>query len=200
MPDPEIELARLELTPAIPIPDHLTGEVQSKLAYVDELIAAAQVLPSGDRIILSLRQPAGSLPESRRAELEDKVQRVVISMVKGAFKPKIQVLEDHLDRPIPFSQDPMSELARRGEISQEAPGVYSMGPLVTRLIAYFEGCFLELAASFGAQPYRFPTLIPARYLERVNYFRAFPHSLYICHPPARRPGRYRPLRPASRLR
>jgi seryl-tRNA synthetase len=103
-------------------------------------------------------------------------------MVKGAFKPKIQVLEDHLDRPTPFSEDPMSQLAGRGEISQEAPGVYSLGPLVTRLIGYFEGRFLDLAASFGAQPYRFPTLIPARYLERVNYFRAFPHSLtFVTH-------------------
>ena len=42
---------------------------------------------------------------------------------------------------------------------------------------YFENRFLELAAAFGAEPYRFPTLIPARYMERVNYFRAFPHSL-----------------------
>jgi seryl-tRNA synthetase len=178
----EIELARLEIIPAMPIPDHLTGEVQSKLAYVDELIASAQVPPSGDQIVLRLRQPAGSLPEGRRAELENKVQRVVTSMVKGAFKPKIQVLEDHLDRPTPFSKNPMSELAERGEISQEAPGVYSLGPLMTRLIGYFEGCFLDLAASFGAQPYRFPTLIPARYLERVNYFRAFPHSLtFVTH-------------------
>ena len=103
-------------------------------------------------------------------------------MVKGAFKPKIQVLEDHLDRPTPFSKDPMPELTSGGELSQEAPGVYSLGPLLARLIGFFEGCFLDLAASFGAQPYRFPTLIPARYLERVNYFRAFPHSLsFVTH-------------------
>jgi seryl-tRNA synthetase len=47
---------------------------------------------------------------------------------------------------------------------------------------YFEAQFVALADSFGAQPHRFPTLIPARYLERVNYFRAFPHSLtFVTH-------------------
>jgi seryl-tRNA synthetase len=76
----------------------------------------------------------------------------------------------------------MVELIKRGEISQEATGIYALGPLVTRLIDYFESRFLELAEVFGAQPYRFPTLIPARYLERVNYFRAFPHSLtFVTH-------------------
>jgi seryl-tRNA synthetase len=76
----------------------------------------------------------------------------------------------------------MSELVARGQINQEAHGIFALGPLVTRLIQYFESRFLELADSFGALPYRFPTLIPARYMERVNYFRAFPHSLsFVTH-------------------
>jgi seryl-tRNA synthetase len=182
MPDQKGEPARIEISPVLPIPDHLTGEVQSKLAYVDELIASAQVSPSGDQIVLYLKQPASSLAERQEAELDEKVQRVVTSMVKGAFRPKVQVLEDHLDRPTHYFEDPMTGLTRLGEISQEAPGVFSLGPLVTRLIGYFEGHFIGLAAAFGAQPHRFPTLIPARYLERVNYFRAFPHSLtFVTH-------------------
>ena len=164
----------LELVPAVPIPGHLTGEVQSKLAYVDEAILSAQVSPGGDRIVLRLRQPAD---EGRCAELEEKVQRVVNSMVKGAFKPKVQVLEDRFDIPLLYQADPMEELLARGEVSQEAEGIFSLGPLLARLIEYFESRFLDLAASFDAPPHRFPTLIPARYLERVNYFHSFPHSL-----------------------
>ena len=164
----------LTFVPAVPIPDYLVGEVQSKLAYVDETIENARVSTSGDRIELKLRQPENA---ERQTELQEKVQRVVISMAKGAFKPKIQILEDHLDRPVPYHKDPMRELSTRGEISQEANGIFSLGPLLTRLIDYFESRFLELADSFGAAPYRFPTLIPAKYLERVNYFHAFPHSL-----------------------
>ena len=170
---------KIEISPAVPIPDHLTGEIQSKLAYVDEWISKAQVLPSGDCIVLHLTQ---AIDQARRNDLEEKVQRVVTSMVKGAIQPKVQVLEDYLNRPVPYRKDPHEDLLRLGEISQESPGVFVLGPLLARLVEYFESRFLELAASFEAKPYRFPTLIPARYLDRVNYFRAFPHSLtFVTH-------------------
>ena len=165
------EYTLLEIDPAAPIPEFLSGEIQSKLAYTDERILEAHV--SENRITLKMLP----FPPERQAELVEKVQRVVLSMAKGAIKPKVQVLEDHLDRPVPFRLDPMPELLRRGELSQESAGIFSLGPLLTRLIAYFEAQFIALADSFNAVPYRFPTLIPAAYLERVNYFRAFPHSL-----------------------
>ncbi|MBN2549652.1 MAG: hypothetical protein JXB15_10870 [Anaerolineales bacterium] len=172
----------LQFAPAVPIPDYLVGEIRSKLAYVDELILSAEVSP--EQITLHLSHPGaeGGLSAERRSEIEEKVQRVVLSMAKGAIKPKIQILEDHLERPVPYQADPMAELIARDEISQEAQGVFSLGPLLSQLIDYFEGQFIALADSFGAQPYRFPILIPARYLERVNYFRAFPHSLsFVTH-------------------
>jgi hypothetical protein len=175
MSDPNL----IEITPALTIPDFLTGEIQSKLAYADEAIQAARVSSSGDCIELSLREP---LEASRQAELEDKVQRVVLSMVKGAFRPKVQVLEDYLNRPVPFGEDPMPLMLSNGYVHQESNGIFTLGPLVTRLIEFFERQFLRLAASFDAPGYRFPTLIPASYLERVNYFRAFPHSLsFVTH-------------------
>jgi len=87
------------------------------------------------------------------------------------------VLEDHLQRTVPFAADPMPDLLARGEVSREHAGIYSLGPMLTRLIEVFETYFLQLAAEFDASPHRFPTLIPAEMLGRVNYFRAFPHSL-----------------------
>jgi seryl-tRNA synthetase len=171
--------ADLILTPSVSIPEHLVGEVQSKLAYVDEAIVSALVADTGDEITLRLR---GREAPERQAELAEKVRRVVDTMVKGSFKPKVQVLEDHLDRPLPNQADPMPELVARGEINQEANGIYSLGPLLSRLMDFFESHFIDLADSFQAPPYRFPTLIPASYLERVNYFRAFPHSLtFVTH-------------------
>ncbi len=164
----------LQVTPTQTIPGFLVGEVQSKLAYVDEAIASARVDPQGERIDLTLNQPAS--PE-QRSEIIDKVQHVVASLVEGAIQPKIQVLEDHMERPVPYRSDPNPELLARGEIFQEAQGIIALGPLLSRLMEYFESRFLELADSFGASPYRFPTLIPARYLDRVNYFHSFPHSL-----------------------
>lgn len=167
------ETGVIEIVPAVAIPDYLCAEVRSKLAYVDEAILQARVFPGQIRV--QLAQPA--LSAERRAELEEKIQRVVVSMAKGAFKPKIQILEDHLDRPIPYNIDPMPELLARGQVSCESDGIFALGPLVTRLAEFFETCFVNLAISFKAEPYRFPVLIPARHLERVNYFRAFPHSL-----------------------
>jgi hypothetical protein len=168
---PEITL---DIVPAVAIPTHLTGEVQSKLAYVDQWITKAVVSADGLHITLHLRQQPDS---AERSQLEEKVQRVVTSLARGAIHPKVQVLEDFMDRPVYYHQDPNDILLESGEMSQEALGVFALGPLVTRVIEYFENQFLGLAASFNAAPYRFPTLIPARYLERVNYFRAFPHSL-----------------------
>lgn len=174
----------ITFSPALPIPDYLVGEIRSKLAYVDESIEKAEIISedsSGTQSIILHLQGDPLTPE-RRTEIQEKVQRVIISMAKGAIKPKIQVLEDHLDRVSeytthPYQQDPMQELFQRGEISQEATGIYTLGPLLSRLIAFFEKHFLDLGDSFGAIPYRFPTLIPAAYLERVGYFKAFPHSL-----------------------
>jgi uncharacterized membrane protein affecting hemolysin expression len=108
--------AQISFSPVLPIPDHLVGEIQSKLAYVDEAIARASIGPSStsqeiitsQSITLALRQ---RLSLDQQSLLEEKVQRVVESMVKGAIKPKIQVLEDHLDRPILYQADPMEELA-----------------------------------------------------------------------------------------
>lgn len=169
----------LEITPPLEIPPHLVGEVQSRLAYVDEWIARGEVSATGDSICLQLRQP---VDQARQADIEEKVHRVVISMVKGSVKPKVQVLEDHTHRLTPYTEDPMTELVSLGEVHQETKGVFTLGPTVTRLIDFFEAQFLSLADSFGAAPYRFPTLIPASYLERVNYFRAFPHSLsFVTH-------------------
>jgi hypothetical protein len=170
---------QLEITPKVRIPDFLVGEVKSKLAYVDESIVEANVAATGDRITIDLREQVESI---KRNKLEEKVQRVVTSMVQGAFKPKVQILENYLDRSIPFSTDPNAGLLERGEMFQEATGIFTLGPLVTRLISFFEGQFVALADSFDAAPYRFPTLVPAKSLERVGYFRAFPHSLsFVTH-------------------
>ena len=165
---------KLEITPEITIPEHLTGQVQARLAYVDEWITAAEVVPAGDQIVLQVK---AALDETRSNELNAKVHSVVNEMARGSFQPKVQVLEDHLDRPTSYSKDPMDELLASDEVTEEATGMFIFGPLMSRLINYLEGRFLELADSFEAQPYRFPTLMSAKFLGRADYFRAFPHSL-----------------------
>jgi seryl-tRNA synthetase len=165
---------RLKLQAAIQIPDHLIGQVQAKLGYVDEAIAGAFIEPDGETISLALRHP---VDQPQAGLIEEKVQRVVREMAEGAMKPKVEVLEDYSDRPVYFEQDPMGELLARGEVFEEATGVFVFGPLVSKLVDFFESRFLMLADHFEAKPYRFPTLISAKFLDRVDYFSAFPHSL-----------------------
>lgn len=167
------ETTLIELNPTQPIPEFLRGEVQSKLAYADEKILRARVSEEG-KVILEVLLP---LDMAERQALEEKALRVAAALARGARPPRVEVLEDFMHRPVQFHQDPMPELLARGEVSPERAGVYALGPLLARLMDKLEAEFTALAESFGAQPYRFPTLIPAKYLARVNYFRAFPHSL-----------------------
>jgi len=164
----------LVITLADPIPVYLINEVQPKLAYVDETVLSASVSPAGDKVTMYLKS---DIESERLTEIERKAHQVIRKVVENNFKPRIKVLEDHLDRPTTYQQDVMPDLLKSGEVWQELAGVYAFGPLLSDLIDFFEFQFLDLAAHFQARPYRFPTLIPARDLERVNYFRAFPHSL-----------------------
>jgi seryl-tRNA synthetase len=138
---------------------------------VDESIASANISDDGKSIDLSLRNSVD------KSSLESKVQNLVAEMAKGAMQLKVEVLEDHSQRVVPFSEDPMPKLLAQGEVSCEHSGIYAFGPLISKLISIFEAYFLDLASSFEAEPQRFPTLISAEKLGRVNYFRAFPHSL-----------------------
>ncbi len=156
------------------IPDYLIGEITAKLAYVDEAIQKGSISSDGTTVHLQLVEGTS---EKQKEKVEKKARRVVDGILGSAFKPRTQVLEDHLDRKTGFKSDPMDALLESGEVAREANGIYALGPLMTKLIAYFEGIFLDLANSFEAKAYRFPTLIPASYMERVNYFHAFPHSL-----------------------
>jgi len=174
----------LKIEPEVFIPEYLTGEIQSKLAYVDESILSATVHPNRIELIVNTTSSAGEQgisPDKEKA-IRRKVQRVITSMAKGAIRPKIQVLEDHMERTVNYDLDPNIELLRLGELSQEGNGFYTIGPLLSGLIEFFENQFLNLADSFQAKPYRFPTLISAEMLDRVGYFSAFPHSLsFVTH-------------------
>ncbi len=165
---------RLEFTLEKQIPDYLIGEITAKLAYVDEAIQKGSISQDGTTVFLQLKP---GLTKAQMIAVEKKGRRVVNGILASAFKPRTQVLEDHLDRETVFTLDPMDALVERGEVSREANGIYAFGPMMAKLIDYFESIFIDLADSFEAKPYRFPTLIPAGYLERVNYFHAFPHSL-----------------------
>ncbi|MHA1598067.1 MAG: hypothetical protein ACTSV1_05030 [Alphaproteobacteria bacterium] len=169
----------LSIIPDMEIPDFLVREIQAKLAYVDETIASAQVYAGSEGVVLTL---TGAPDTETTARLTAKINHLVTSMADGAFEPRLKVLEDYLDRPTSFTDDPMDALYKSREVVREGSGYYSIGPLLSALVDFFASRILAAATGFGAKPYRFPALISPGYLERVKYFSNFPHSLsFVTH-------------------
>jgi seryl-tRNA synthetase len=156
-----------------PIPKFLIKDVLAKLAYVDERVRAAKISSSGELITLELSSEASS---DSREELSRRVASLVEAMSDNAFEPELKIIEQHS-----FSgsnqTDPMGELASRREVVEEGPGYFVLGPLLTAVVAHIEERILEVAREMQATQYRFPSLISPAYMERVEYFRNFPHSL-----------------------
>jgi seryl-tRNA synthetase len=56
-----------------------------------------------------------------------------------------------------------------------APGLYGRGPVFEDVRERFDALVTRVAAPAGAEPLRFPPLLPRRQLESAEYLKAFPH-------------------------
>lgn len=156
-----------------PITPFLIKEVLAKLAYLDERVRGATISGDGGQVILSVHQ---GLEAETRAALGERVRFLVTAMSSGGFEPTLRTIETHTF-PQPGTVDPMPELMAAGEVVPEGPGYFGLGPLLSSVIEVFERRLMEVATDMGAAPYRFPALISPAYLEKVQYFKNFPHSL-----------------------
>jgi seryl-tRNA synthetase len=98
-------------------------------------------------------------------------------MSAGSFEPVLRTLEERSFPMVGGGEDPTRLLGEQGEVVQEGPGFFILGPLLTRVVDRLEQRMLDVAGDMGASPYRFPAMISPSYLEKVQYFRNFPHSL-----------------------
>ncbi|HAT48810.1 MAG: hypothetical protein HQL07_10195 [Nitrospirae bacterium] len=164
--------------PAVAVPDFLAHELVSKMAYVDPLVARVIRDDRGDLHFHLRRVPS----DEELAALHDKVQRSVAFLVATTREPPIKILEDRMDQPVFSADDPTVVLLRDGHVTQTGDGVFSLGPLVASLCRYFEGQLFRLGFAQGGHIYRFPAMIPSGFLEKIQYFKNFPHSLsFVAH-------------------
>jgi seryl-tRNA synthetase len=160
------------------VPAFLISDVQSKLAYLDQRLVAANLLEDGKTFEIS---PATPLDGEVIDELRARIQLMVVTMTEDAFEPELKVLDEH-NGTMPFGEDPMPALVARREVLEEGTGFYALGPLLTSVVDYLDGRVRKIASELGARPYRFPALINPAYLEKVQYFKNFPHSLgFVTH-------------------
>ncbi|MBF0446366.1 MAG: hypothetical protein HQL68_12330 [Magnetococcales bacterium] len=166
------------ITPTTAIPDFLVKDVLSKMAYVDELIAKAFYNENGSLKIQCSKKPS----PKEHIDLEAKIQRCVTTLVSTTRKPKIKIHENHMDLKVPFSADPMPLLLESGQVTKLNNGLFAMGPVVASLCKYFENRLFELGFAFGAKNHRFPAMVPSDFLEKIQYFKNFTHSLsFVAH-------------------
>ncbi|HIJ84667.1 MAG: AA TRNA LIGASE II protein [Magnetococcales bacterium] len=164
--------------PAITIPAFLAQEMVAKLAYVDPLIQQVTRDETGD-YHLHLRR---TLSTEEWQSLHAKVQRAMALLVATTREPPVKILEDWMDQPVFSNEDPTEALLREGHVTQTGDGLFSLGPLVASLCRYFEGQLFRLGFAQGGHLYRFPAMIPSGFLEKIQYFKNFPHSLsFVAH-------------------
>ncbi|MBF0215268.1 MAG: hypothetical protein HQM00_17200 [Magnetococcales bacterium] len=159
--------------PLVEVPGFLRGDLYAKMAYVDELVVRVTPDPSGGMLFRLRREPDATEKEA----LIRKVQRVTRLLVETTREPMIKIVEDYMDRPVHCRVDPMEALLASGEVVQTDAGLFSLGPKVASLCRYFENRLFEVGLSQGAGIHRFPALVPAAFLDRIQYFKNFPHSL-----------------------
>lgn len=161
-----------------PVSDFLRADVRAKLAYLDRRVMEATLEGDGSTVSFSV---ASNIPDRERQEIADRILQLVHDMTEDAFEPEIRVLETRSGS-IPYADDPMPALVARGEVFQEGDGFFTLGPELAAVVAHVDRRLEGIAAAMGARPYRFPALISPAYLERVQYFKNFPHSLsFVTH-------------------
>ena len=158
------------------IPEEITKDFLSKLHYVSEALEEFDLASDGrDRV--RFRVIAGS--EAKADLIAARIVEVAQKMSQ-AYRPfESKILVSRLDRNTPFDQDPHPFLIERGEIFEYGSGRYGLGPLLLRLIEFFDSRLRRVAEKFSAPPFQFPSLIGADALDRCKYIRSFPHSLTL---------------------
>lgn len=157
------------------IPANLVGDVRAKLFYLHESVSEVYIAGPGDSVRLKLKPGARVEHES----LSNRVHQIVTRMCAGSDVRAHRIYADHLNRPVPFSQDPLPLLQQAGQVWEENRGSYVLGPLLCQLVSFFDAQVLAMARRFGAVPYQFPALLNVDILERVRYLRSFPHALSL---------------------
>jgi seryl-tRNA synthetase len=169
------ELVSLDLK----MPEELSDDFLSKLHYVSEFITEFELISdaSSDQVRFQL------LPghEEERTKIASQIVEVARKMCGAYRRVETKVLAQR-ERAVTFRDDPHPLLQARGDLFYFGQGRYGFGPRLVELLNFFDARLLQLAESFSAEPYQFPTLIGADLLERCRYLQSFPHSLsFVSH-------------------
>lgn len=156
-----------------PVPAWLARDLESRLVFIDEDVAGAEVADGGRAFRLRLR-PSTS-PE-RHAAIAERVRRLHAQMAK-AIEPSVRRVDELRTAPPGCGCDLDAHLVASHEVHEEMGGVAVLGPRLAGLVDALEAQLGDLTRAIGAVPFRFPALIDPALLERLHAFQYFPHTL-----------------------
>lgn len=158
-----------------PIHRELVKEFLSKLHYVSEDLAEFSLDDKSLHVGFRLRRGAHHTP----VEVADRITEVATKLTSRYRSLKREFITNRLDRSVPFAGDPNETLRNLGQVKHYGPGRVGVGPVVVKLMEFFESKIVDVAREFHAQPHQFPTIIGADVLDKCGYLRSFPHALTL---------------------
>ena|SRR5947209_171068 len=160
---------------ATPIPNDLIEDFVKRLAYVSQGISNARLVPGARRVVFDVRPAFETRTDQIAAAIREIAEKLCLNYRPGGVKTLAR--SDKL--PSSFDADPHSLLEREGELVAFGRGRYAFGPRLVALMEAFDVRIREIAATFRAPAYTFPSLIGADLLDRCRYFSNFPASLTL---------------------
>jgi seryl-tRNA synthetase len=111
------------------------------------------------------------------ASLGDKLADVVGADLAGRLPVPTKVLWRNGERTAAHP-GVYEEMLARGMVFESGEGQVALGGVVPALMDHFDEAITGIVRRrFGAEEFRYPTLIPTRVLEKVGYVTSFPHFL-----------------------
>jgi seryl-tRNA synthetase len=166
-------------TISTPLPRKFSADSRKALAEkLCHVSAAIREIAFRDGDSLEVRVDE-SEPE---ASVTNKMEKLVQRFAEYDVQPAERILHSERGCPGAALHDPTGELEGEGAIAQLGDGLYAITGIALDLFDYFDARLQEVGSELGAQEYRFPTLIPIRAMQRIQYLASRPEYLnFVSH-------------------
>lgn len=149
-------------------------ELKNSLYYAAEDIKEI-VFPNSTRVRIKISD------EANPKELEQKITKMINRFLENYNQNPYKVIFKH-DIPIKNRERISPRLLESGAIFKLDEGQYGLSGICLELLDYFNNSIKNIGVELGAVEHRYPTLIPIKALQRINYLSSRPESLnFVSH-------------------
>ncbi|WP_211769126.1 hypothetical protein [Kutzneria sp. CA-103260] len=157
------------------MPASKRAELEQRIFYASSAIEDYRLVEEADKVV-AVEVVTG--PGADPADLARKVDLLIANdVLPQRTRPAVVVWQSpHTAGQI--EDDVWARLEQTSAVVEMGEGLYATGGLFTDLLSVLDDMLCEIAVdTFGAVPYRYPTLISTDVLRRGGYLDAFPQFL-----------------------